>query len=291
MCMLRNAMTAIGRGVGQVMFQENALSGLLMLAGLACGSWQTAVLALSGNIVGTLTAYIVGYDREDIRRGLYGFNGTLVGIAIGVFFTLEVWTLMLMAMGAALSSLLYRRWPMRNVIPPFTAPFIVVTWCLLALVHWQSPELLLPSSPAMVERVPDVPGAFCRNIGQVMFQGATSWSGALFLLGIMVNSPRHAVVAVMGAVLPLLLLLKMDGGLAEYNSGLLGYNAVLCAMAVDAKGCRDFLWVVVSVILSLVLQVLGMKCGCITLTAPFVIAVWMTMMLQRIYRHKTMSQQ
>ena len=124
-----------------------------------------------------------------------------------------------------------------------------------------------------------------------MFQGATSWSGALFLLGIMVNSPRHAVVAVMGAVLPLLLFLKMDGGLAEYNSGLLGYNAVLCAMAVDAKGCRDFLWGVVSVILSLVLQVLGMKCGCITLTAPFVIAVWMTMMLQRIYRPKTMSQQ
>ena len=262
-----------------------------MLAGLACGSWQAAVLALCGNAAGTLAAYIAGADRKDIGEGLYGFNGTLVGIAVGVFFRIGVCALLLLAIGAAVSSLLFRWWPMRKTLPPFTAPFIVVTWGLLVFVHWLNPDLFLMSSPLAVQDTIDIPGAFCRHFGQVMFQGTTLWSGILFLAGIMVNSPRHAAVAVMGAVLPLLLFIKMDGDWAEYNTGLLGYNAVLCAMAVDAKGYRDFLWVVVSVILSLVLQVLGMKCGCITLTAPFVIAVWMTMILQRIYRHKTMSQQ
>lgn len=261
-----------------------------MLAGLACGSWQAAALALCGNVAGTLTAYIAGFDRKDISEGLYGFNGTLVGIAVGVFFRIGVYTLLLLAIGAAVSSLLFRWWPMRKVLPPFTSPFIVVTWGLLALVHWLTPDLLLISSPLAVQDTIDIPGAFCRHFGQVMFQGTTLWSGIMFLAGIMVNAPRHAAVAVMGAVLPLLFFLRLDGGWAEYNIGLLGYNAVLCAMAVDARKHSDFLWVVASVVLSIVLQILGMKCGYTTLTAPFVISVWMTMMLQRIYRRKMTSQ-
>ena len=55
----------LGRGVGQVMFQNNALSGGLMLVGVLLNSWQMALLAVAGNIVGTLTAYLFGYSRED----------------------------------------------------------------------------------------------------------------------------------------------------------------------------------------------------------------------------------
>ena len=82
---MKDAFLTLGRGVGQVMFQNNALSGLLMLAGILLNSWQMALLAIAGNVVSTLTACLSGYSREDIRNGLYGFNGTLVGIAIGVF--------------------------------------------------------------------------------------------------------------------------------------------------------------------------------------------------------------
>ena len=75
----------LGRGVGQVMFQNNALSGALMFVGFLLNTRQMALLAVAGNIVGTLAAYLSGYSHEDIENGLYGFNGTLVGIAIGVF--------------------------------------------------------------------------------------------------------------------------------------------------------------------------------------------------------------
>lgn len=39
----------VGRGLGQVMFQNNAVSGLLMLVGIACNSWLLALLALLYN--------------------------------------------------------------------------------------------------------------------------------------------------------------------------------------------------------------------------------------------------
>lgn len=281
--MTRNILLAIGRGIGQVMFQENALSGLIMLVGLLCGSWQAAILALCGNIVGTLTAYLAGFDRVDIQRGLYGFNGTLVGIAVGVFMKIEPWTLLLLILGAALSSLLYHRWPLRSVISPFTAPFILVTWGLIALVCWQNPEMLITSN-AFTHSVIDVRGAFCRNLGQVMFQGGTSWSGALFLFGIMINSVKSTFAAVLGASVPLLFFflgLKGEGDFAAYNAGLLGYNAVLCALAFDIERRENVLWAVLSVLLSVLLQVVGIQCDMITLTAPFVVSVWVAKMLQR----------
>lgn len=271
-----------GRGVGQVMFQGNALSGALMLAGLACGSWQAALLALCGNVVGMATAYVAGFDRQDIEDGLYGFNGTLVGIAVGVFFHISVWSVPLMVLGAGLSSLLFHRWPWRRVIPPFTAPFILVTWGLLGLVHWLSPELLQPAAPLVPQSVPAVREAFFLNIGQVMFQGSTSWSGCLFLWGIIVNSAKGTVAAAWGAILPLLCMLMPGIDYAECNAGLLGYNAVLAAMAIGCENRIDALWMLLAIMLSVVLQFLGMYCGVITLTAPFVLAVWLTMMLRRV---------
>ena len=39
-----NLLLIIGRGIGQVMFQNNALSGLFMLIGIFLNSWQWGCL-------------------------------------------------------------------------------------------------------------------------------------------------------------------------------------------------------------------------------------------------------
>lgn len=54
---MKGALLILGRGIGQVMFQNNALSGLLMLVGILLNSWQMALLAIAGNVVSTLAAY------------------------------------------------------------------------------------------------------------------------------------------------------------------------------------------------------------------------------------------
>ena len=50
---MKGALLILGRGIGQVMFQNNALSGLLMLVGILLNSWQMALLAIAGNVVST----------------------------------------------------------------------------------------------------------------------------------------------------------------------------------------------------------------------------------------------
>ena len=109
----------LGRGVGQVMFQNNALSGALMLVGILLNSWQMALLAVAGNVISTLTAYISGYSREDINNGLYGFNGTLVGIAVGVFMSVTVGSLVWLVLASCLSTWIARLLGLQRFLPVY----------------------------------------------------------------------------------------------------------------------------------------------------------------------------
>ena len=55
---MREGLFVISRGIGQVMFQNNAFSGILMLSGILYSSWQLALLAITGNIISTATAAV-----------------------------------------------------------------------------------------------------------------------------------------------------------------------------------------------------------------------------------------
>ena len=265
---------SIGRGIGQVMFQNNALSGALMLVGILCNSWQLALLAVLGNVISTLTALICKYSREDIKNGLYGFNGTLVGIAVGVFMVVTWLSLLLLVIGAALSTWIARLFTLQHRLSGYTAPFILSVWILLMGCNWFYPSLLLPSSAAEVVQSPDLLAAFSLNIGQVMFQGDTIGAGLFFLLAIGINSRINAFYVVLASSLSIFVALLMETDNVALNAGLVGYNAVLCAIALGGKSVQSGLWAVCSILLSILLQLLGMHWGIITLTAPFVVSVW-----------------
>ncbi len=278
---VREGLLVLGRGVGQVMFQANAASGLSMLAGIACNSWRLALLALAGDFVGTLTAHLSGYPEEDIRDGLYGFNGTLAGIAAGVFVEAGVASLLLAAAGSMLSTWIARALGRQKVLPALTSPFILAVWLLLALCRWWFPSLL--SQSVMPEGTsPDFFRAFSLNIGQVMFQGGTVFSGLFFLAGILLNSRTQALYAAWGALLPLAAAWAAGPGYAAFNAGLFGYNAVLCAVALGDRSLSGAAWATLSAVVSVFLQAWGMSWGIITLTSPFVLSVWMVSGMRRV---------
>ena len=276
---MRNSCIILLRGIGQVMFQNNALSGALMLLGIAVGSPAAALLALSGNIVANLTAWGARCRMSEIGDGLYGFNGTLVGIAVGVFFPLGWQAAALLIAGSALTVPLVRLFS-RFRIPGFTAPFILSTWILLGAAALLWPSLRLPSGDAAVAPSPDWLAALSLHFGQVMFEGRSLLTGALFLTGIAVNDRRGALYALWGALLPLGMAVFADG-YAAFNAGLYGYNGVLCALALAGASGRDFAWATLAVLLSTALQWGGMAVGAVTLTAPFVVAVWIVTAVRR----------
>lgn len=73
------------RGISQVFFQKNALSGAIILVGLLYASILLGVATLVGVVVSTLTAYILRLEETRLKDGFFGFNGALVALALITF--------------------------------------------------------------------------------------------------------------------------------------------------------------------------------------------------------------
>lgn len=269
-------------GFSQVFLLQSALSGALILAGLFCNSWQLALLALLGCLVSRATASLWRDTKSEIADGLYGFNGTLVGIAIGVYWEISWLSILLLVIGAALSTWLARTFRRHAQLPGLTAPFIIAVWALL-LVSLLAPQGvgLIDSVAQLEEGLPQwkmLGVALGDSVGQVMFQ-ANVLTGLLFFLAIAWESRRKALYALLGALVPMLVISFVPE--AVWREGLLGYNAVLCAIYWAGTGERRLLKALLSVVLSVLLELLALYAGLIPLTAPFVLSVWGVAQAQR----------
>ncbi len=96
----------IFRGIGQIMFQNNSITGLLFLIGIFYNSWVMGIGAIVGVLIGTITAILFRYNKENILNGLYGFNGALVGLALTFFFKLNWSLIALIILGSYLPPIL-----------------------------------------------------------------------------------------------------------------------------------------------------------------------------------------
>ena len=269
-------------GFSQVFLLQSPLSGVLILAGLFCNSWQLALLALLGCLVSRAVASLWRDTEQEIADGLYGFNGTLVGIAIGVYWEISWLSILLLVIGAALSTWLARAFRRHTQLPGLTAPFIIAVWALL-LVSLLAPQGvgLLDSATQLEEGLPlwrMLGVALGDSIGQVMFQ-ANVLTGVLFFLAIAWESRSKALYALLGALVPMLVIPFVPE--AVWREGLLGYNAVLCAIYWAGTGERRLLYALLSVVLSVLLELLALYAGLIPLTAPFVLSVWGMVQVQR----------
>ncbi|GAB1450081.1 hypothetical protein MASR2M47_01370 [Draconibacterium sp.] len=90
-----------------------------------------------------------------------------------------------------------------------------------------------------------------------------------------------AIYAVYAAVLGSLTGWLFSEPFSTINAGLMGYNAILCAIALTGKKWRDFLWITIAISLSTLLNIALATTGIITLTAPFVLAVWVILVLKQ----------
>lgn len=274
------------RGVGQVFFQENALSGAVFLLGIALSSPLMAVGGLVGAVIGTATALVLKFDETETTAGIYGFNSTLVGIATLFFFQPGAASLFLGLLGCVAATVLTRLVRRHMPFPTYTAPFIVVTWVVFFLGTALGAARVEPGGPVAV----GVLEASANGVGQVMFQGAIA-TGVLFLVGIGLSDWRHAAWVLAGSIVGALAgsfhataaarvldpeSLVVRGLLETVSLGLYGYNATLAAVALFLWR-RSFIPPLLGMLLSVPLTELVPRLGIPALTAPFVLATWIVL--------------
>ncbi len=258
------------RGFGQIMLQESAVTGALFLAGIATNSVLMAVGAIAGALSGVVTARLCRCDADDIARGWYGYNGALVGIALLVFHQPGAPGYALIVVGSALSTILLRVMLRRaDTLPPYTAPFVLSTWGMLAIADLAG---IAGAAVAPSLHAGEIL-ALLRGVGQVMFQDA--WlAGLLFLFGLALHSRQEAARALIGSALGLARDRRHGCPEALAAAGIFGFNGALTGIALADRFRGDaaapLLGIVLSTILTRGLQLAGIP----ALTAPFVLASW-----------------
>ena len=283
------------RGVGQVFFCCNAVTGLIFLVALFIGGVTAGAAATVGVISSTVTAYLLGFSEDDVDAGLYGFNGTLVGPCLFLFLenSPQLWLYVVLA--SALSSIVLAAL-MRILgpykIPASTSPFVLTSWMFLVAVYAfdsfsRGPVLPPPGTPAVVTDAVAIPAemwftALTKGVAEVMFADSVI-VGILFLTGIAIVSLRGALMAVGGTIIGVAFPILLGANQGMIEMGLYSFNPVLTMMAVgwvflkpDGKSAAlavlaGFLTVICQAGLANFLAPIGLP----TLTFPFVLVMWM----------------
>lgn len=298
---LRFVDTAL-RGAGQVMFQNNALTGLLFIAGITWGAIdadtpEVAIGAVVALLVATVTAMLLAVDNASLRSGLYGFNGILVGAALPTFLHSD-WRLWIyLVVGAAVSTVamlaianVFKTWE----VPALTFPFVLTTWFLVAgayafanvKIDSMGPPALPTTTSAGAAHV-DVTAGFLyhtlfRNISQVFLINNVA-TGIIFVVALLVSSRWSALFALVGSAVAIGAALVLGASAASTNAGLFGFSAVLTAIALGSvfytPGWRVLAYALLGVVFTVIVQgaldVWVAPIGIPTFTAPFVFVTWL----------------
>ena len=262
------------RGTSQVMLQNNLLTGLLFLTGIFINSWIMGVGAILGNAISTTAGYLIKARKEDIDQGLYGFNGTLVGIAALYFFEPSISLIIAIILASCLSSIIMK-FMHEKKLHPFTFPFIFSTWILIAVTKifdLASEQIYNSAQPTTL----DILSGINMGLGQVMFQGSII-TGLSFLLALFVNSQRAAVYAFVGSAIGLIIAFALGLPLGLINIGIFGFNGVLCGITFSNEKNKKPFWALLSITLSVFIIYGFIHFNLPALTFPFVLATWITL--------------
>jgi urea transporter len=287
------------RGASQVFFQNNALTGFIILAaifwgGHASGNLGVAYGAVVGLVVASFTAILLNSDRNALKQGLFGFNGVLVGAALPTFLAHRPLMWAYLILGAAVSTVatlavtnVVKNWG----VPGSTAPFVFTTWLLLLAAY------SLAKIPVASMAPPTLPGAkfaaelhlsgstlgsiLAKNVSQV-YLVENVVTGVLFVVAIAVSSLRSAAFALVGSMVGLLVAALFGASGVAINAGLYGFSAVLTAIAVGAvfnpPSFRVTIYAIVATVFTVIVQAAlntaMSPLGIPTLTFPYVLTMW-----------------
>ncbi|XP_015275464.1 PREDICTED: urea transporter 2-like [Gekko japonicus] len=234
------------RGVSQVMFVSNPLSGLIMVAGFLVQSYWLTLTGCLGAVISTLTAFLLSQDRSAIAAGLYGYNGVLVGMLMAIFSEngdYYWWLLLpvvLMSMTcplftSALGSV-FSKWD----LPVFTLPFnLALTVFVAATGHHNlffPTTLIQPvtSTPSINWSEIEVPLLFQSipiGVGQV-YGCDNPWTGGMIMVALLISSPLIFLHAVIGSAVGIPAALSVASPFDKIYAGLWNYNSCLSCIAI-----------------------------------------------------------
>lgn len=294
------------RNISQVVLQNNALSGAVILAGIFYQSVDFGIAAVVGSVVSILTAMFLKTDKGMVSAGLYGFNGVLTAISVvfyceTAFDAIDISWWMIgtyVVFGAILSTVLTAAiGAMLSVaeVPALTAPFVLASWLFVAGTHF-SPALEPGHHAVLKSAASGTAGKVVdddhynvdtwwegvgKGFGEIFFQD-NAVSGYMILLAIAINSRIAAVMASIAALISIGVAEALQIDEATIHMGMFSYSAILTGIAIGGLfyllTVRSFIFMLFGIVITTwlyaALAVILAPLHLAPYTAPFVVVTW-----------------
>ena len=277
------------RGVGQVMLQDNRVTGFLFLVGIFISDSASGLYALLGTVVSTGAAMLLSASPREVQRGLYGFNGTLIGLGLASQHQHGVILVIYIVLAAIFVTIVMAALMRIFGAPGYvlTGPFVITTWLFIGAMQLSS-ETVAPHAVITNAQLTttDALIGILNGPAQVMLQ-QNVWTGIVFLVAIAVNSRIACAAAVLGSAVGVAISSGLLGAAPmEIRAGLYSFDGVLTAVALGGICFRlhrttallAIFAACVSTIIygsfSVILKPLGLP----VLTAPFVVTTWLCLL-------------
>lgn len=289
------------RGSGQVIYMDNPLTGLLNFVALLWGAYAEGIPAVGwGSIVatfaGTAAAYVIpGVNKGNLKAGLYGFNGMLLGCGIPTFLgsTPLVWAILIFTSVVVVFVMItVAEFLSKYKVPAFTFPFTITLWIvMLASYKWAHVSITglghsvlstqISGTPTLVSAMDWINGSL-NGVSEVYFI-TNPVSGIIFLLALIVESRWCTALTLFGAIVGVAIGSLMGADSKSIVDGMWGYSAALTAPAIGCIFLKPSSKVMVYMLLATIWAVFVQAgaytffgtLGIPTFTFPFQLASWM----------------
>lgn len=263
----------------------------------------TGLAGFIATLIAVLSAYFIGFSREQVKTGLFTYSGLLAGLGMGTFyeFSLGFWILLLLAsiLSVMLSAAFIAKLG-RSGLPALSLAFIFTLWVVILSsrefaaigltqrnIYWLN-EMYATGGPDLIRLVqwledlqlPDAVRGFLLSLSAILFQSNIA-AGILLTIGLLFFSRIALTLMVSGYAIAILFIQLMDGYAGSVNYYNLGTNFMLVSVALGGfyiiPSARSFIWSLITVPISYILVIALWKItytwGLPVFSLPFCITV------------------
>ena len=253
----------------QVFFSNSRIFALVLITVSFFDFWA-GLSGLIAIIVSNTMAYLIGFNRGNIKKGYYGFNSLLVGLALGVYYQPGPEFFIVLGFSSMLT--LFLTLMVEGVIGKYGLPFLSIsfllaTWLVslatrqFTTLHvsergiFMTNEMYTLGGPRMVDsynwltnlRIYGSIRLYFTSLGAIFFQYHL-FAGILVAIGLIIYSLIAFILSLVGFFSAYAYYLFIGADIHELSSSYIGFNFILTSIAIGGffiiPSRWSFLWVI-----------------------------------------------
>jgi len=262
----------------QIFFSKSKFFAFLLIL-ISFFDFFAGFCGIFGVFLTNYFAYTLGFDRERIKSGLYGFNSLLVCLGLGVYYEPSVSFFFILILASILTlflSLIFEGFLTKYNLPFLSLPFLFSLWILIPALQqfgalgisqrgvYNLNDLYVIGGSRLVEFYTwannldfSLPlKTYFISLGAIFFQ-YNAISGIIIAIGLLYNSRIAFSLSLIGFFAAYTFYALIGANLNTLNYSYIGFNFVLTSIAIGGfffyPTTRSYFWVVLLIPLVVIL--------------------------------------